>query len=233
MWRLIVPINVRDDVEEHGEWVDVVGLAPRREHVLGQLLDVPILPSVRVDVELEVMPVALNGVRVRACCRVNETDPVVHGLMRVTLAAEIIVSRPTIAYDRGAWFDPSTNDGRQSCMASVLNGHEKRSTSTAFDSTEYPLTLNTMSATIFPFPELALINLDGLMRTVDLLRVVLQVHGHSLSDKLSPLSTIYIARTSSLTEPISKDTGLEKHIVLKDISNLLPTWLNTKRNITW
>ena len=187
MWLLIVPINVRDDVEEHGEGVDIVGLAPRREYVLGQLEDVPPLPAVRVDVDLKVMPVALIGVGVSACCRVNETDHVVHGLMRVTLAAEIIVSRPTIAYNRGAWFDPSTNDGRQSCMASVLNGHEKRSTSTAFDSTEYPLTLNTMSAMIFPFPELAVINLDGLMRTADLLRVVLQVDGHSLSDKWSPV----------------------------------------------
>ena len=114
-------------MEEHGEGVNVVGLAPRREHVLCQLVDVPPLPAVRVDVDLEVMPVALYGVGVRACCRVNETDPVVHGLMRVTLAAEIIVSRPTIAYDLGAWFDPSTNDGRQSCTASVSNGHEERS----------------------------------------------------------------------------------------------------------
>ena len=170
-------------MEEHGEGVDVVGLAPRREHVLCQLVDVPPLPAVRVDIDLEVMPVALYGVGVRACCRVNETDPVVHGLMRVTLAAEIIVSRPTIAYDRGAWFDPSTDDGRQSCMASVFNGHEKRSTSTAFDSTEYPLTLNTMSAMIFPFTELSLINLDDLIRTADLLRVVLQVEGHSLPDR--------------------------------------------------
>ena len=72
-------------------------------------------------------------------------------------------------------------------MASVLNEHEKRSTSTAFDSTEYPLTLNTMSAMIFPFPELALINLDGFMWTADLLRVVLQVDGHCLSDKWSPI----------------------------------------------
>jgi len=167
--RLNAPINARDNVEEHGEGVNVVGLAPRREHVLCQLVDVSLLPAARVDVDLEMMPVAVYGVRVRACCRVNETDPVVHGLMSVTLAAEIIVSRPTIAYDRGAWFDPSTNDGRQSCMASVVNGHEKRSTSTAFDSIEYPLTLNTMSAMIFPFPELALINLDGLMRTANLL----------------------------------------------------------------
>jgi len=129
------------------------------------------------------MPVALNCVGVRASRRVNETDPVVHGLMRVTLAAEIIVSRPTIAYDLGAWFDPSTNDGRQSCTTSVSNGHEERSTSTAFDSTEYPLTLNTMSAMIFPFTELSLINLDDLIRTADLLRVVLQVEGHSLPDR--------------------------------------------------
>ena len=184
--RLNAPISARDDVEEH-EGVDVVGLAPRREHVLGQLEDVPPLPAIRVDVDLQVMPVTLNGVGVSACCRVNETDPLVHGLMRVTLASEFIVSRPTIAYDRGARFDPSTNDGRQSCMASVLNEHEKRSTSTAFDSTEYPLTLNTMSAMIFPFPELDVINLDGLMRTADLLRVVLQVDGHSLSDKFSPV----------------------------------------------
>jgi hypothetical protein len=74
------------------------------------------LPAVRVDVDLQVMPIALNGVRVHARHRVNETDPVLDGLMRVTLAAETIVSRPTIANDRGAWFYPSTNDGRQSCL---------------------------------------------------------------------------------------------------------------------
>ena len=90
---LNAPINARDDVEEHGEGVDVVCLAPRREHVLGQLVDVPPLPAIRVDVDLQVMPVALNGVGVRASRWVNETDPVVHGLMPVTLAAEIIVSR--------------------------------------------------------------------------------------------------------------------------------------------
>ena len=185
--RLNAPISARDDVEEH-EGVDVVGLATRCERVLCQLVDVSLLPAVRVDVDLEVIPVVLYSVPVRPCCWVNETDPLVHGLMRVTLASEFIVSRPTIAYDRGARFDPSTNDGRQSCMASVLNEHEKRSTSTAFDSTEYPLTLNTMSAMIFPFPELAVINLDSLMRTADLLRVVLQVDGHSLSDKWSPVS---------------------------------------------
>ena len=32
---LNAPINARDDVEEHCEGVEVVGLAPRREHVLG------------------------------------------------------------------------------------------------------------------------------------------------------------------------------------------------------
>jgi hypothetical protein len=117
------------------------------------------------------MPIALNGVGVCARYLVNETDPVVHGLMRVTLAADIIVSRPTIANDRGARFYQSTNDGRQSCIGSVANGHEKRSPSTAFDPTEYPLTLNTMSAMIFPFPELALINLDGLIRTADFLEL--------------------------------------------------------------
>ena len=80
------------------------------------------------------MPVALYGVGVRACCVVNEPDPVVHVLMRVTLAAEIIVSRPTIANDRGAWFDPSTNDGRQKCFGSIPNGHKKkRSCGSRFD----------------------------------------------------------------------------------------------------
>ena len=90
-------------------------------------MDVPPLPAVRVDVHFQVTPVGLNGVGVCASRRVDETDPVVHGLMRVTLRAEIIVSRPIIANDLGAWFDPSTNDGRQSCTASVSNGHEERS----------------------------------------------------------------------------------------------------------
>jgi hypothetical protein len=164
-------------VEKHVEGLYVVGLAPRREHVLCQLVDVSLLSTVRVDVHLQVMPVAFNGVCVRACYRVNETDSVVHGLMRVTLPAEIIVTFPTIAY-RGAWFDPSTKLFRQSCIGSVFNGLEKRSTSTAFDPTEYPLALNTMSAT-FPFPELAVINLVDLTKT-NLLRVVFQVDGHNL-----------------------------------------------------
>jgi hypothetical protein len=106
--------------------------------------------------------------------------------MRVTLLVEVIVRGPTIAYDRCAWFDPSTNDGGQRLMVSILNGHEKGFTSTAFDSAEYPLTLNTMSTMKFSFPELAL-NLNGLTRTADLLSVVLQIDGHSLSDKLSPV----------------------------------------------
>jgi hypothetical protein len=107
--------------------------------------------------------------------------------MRVTLVVEVIVRGPTIADDGGAWFDPSTNDGGHRLMVSILNGHEKGFTSTTFHSAEYPLTLNTMSAMIFSFPELALINLNGLTRTADLLRVVLQIDGHSLSDKLSPV----------------------------------------------
>jgi hypothetical protein len=135
------------------------------------LVYVTTLPAVRVDVELQVMPIALYGVRVHARHRVNETDPVVDGLMSVNLAAEIIVSRPTIANDLGVRFYPNTNDGRQSCLGSVANGHEKRSPCTAFDPTEYPLTLNTISAMIFPFPELALINLDGLIRTADFLEL--------------------------------------------------------------
>ena len=53
-------------MEEHGKGVDVVGRAPRREHVLSELVDVSVLPAVRFDVNLQVMPVALNCVGVRA-----------------------------------------------------------------------------------------------------------------------------------------------------------------------
>jgi hypothetical protein len=116
-------------------------------------------------------PVTFDGVCVCACYWVNETDPVVHGLMREPLPVEIIVRRPEIAYDPGLWFNPSKNGDSQRLLGSIFDGHEKRSTSTAFDPTEYPLTLNMMSAIILPFPELTLINLNGLTRTADLVRV--------------------------------------------------------------
>jgi hypothetical protein len=53
-----------------------------------------------------VPPVALYNVGVGACCGVNETDPVVHGLMRVPLPLEIKVRHPTIAYDPGTKWNP-------------------------------------------------------------------------------------------------------------------------------
>jgi hypothetical protein len=68
---------------------------------------------------------------------INETDPVVHDFMRVTLPIETVVRCPTIAYDFRAWFDPSTNNVRQSFSGSIHNGNEKRSTSVAFHCTEY------------------------------------------------------------------------------------------------
>jgi hypothetical protein len=45
-------IDASDEVHEHGEEVDVVGLAPRREHVMGKLVYVTPLPAVRVNVDL-------------------------------------------------------------------------------------------------------------------------------------------------------------------------------------
>jgi hypothetical protein len=100
--------------------------------------------------------------------------------MRVTLLFERIVRCPTIADDLGARFDPSTNNGRQRFSGSILNGNEKRSTSTAFDATKYSLALNMMSAIIFLPTKLALIYLNGLIRTADLLRAALQVDEHGL-----------------------------------------------------
>jgi hypothetical protein len=119
---------------------------------------------------------------------INKTDPVVDGFMRVTLLIETMVRCSTIADDFRAWFDPSTNNVSQSFSGSIHNGHEKLSTSVAFHSTEYSLALNTMSVMIFSFTELALINLNGLIRTADLLRAVVQVDEHSLLDKVSPIS---------------------------------------------
>jgi hypothetical protein len=119
---------------------------------------------------------------------INETNPVVDGFMRVTLLIETMVRCPTIADDFRACVDPSTNNVSQSFSGSIHNGHEKLSTSVAFDSTEYSLALNTMSAMIFSFTELAVVNLNGLIRTADLLRAVVQVDEHNLSDKVSPIS---------------------------------------------
>jgi hypothetical protein len=44
-----------------------------------------------------------------------------------------------LADDVGAWFNPSTSNSHQHFSGSILNGQEKRPSSTAFHSTKYVL----------------------------------------------------------------------------------------------
>jgi hypothetical protein len=128
--RLIkAPIGVCDEVKEFGELVDVFCLAPCGEHVVCQIINVVPLPVERIYENFQLPPAALNCIGVGASIRVNETDSVINGLMRVTWLFERMVRRPTIANDFGDRFDPSTNNGRQRFSGSILNGNENRSTS--------------------------------------------------------------------------------------------------------
>jgi len=109
-------------------------------------------------------------------------------------------------------------NGRQSVGGSVRNGNEKRFTGLALNTAKHSLLFNRVASVIFAPNELALVNLDGLVRTADLLGAALHVHEHGLSAELAPI------RDRSRTEAMlffDKGGRFAAHDVVCEKHNLL------------
>ena len=172
-------------------------------------------------------PCAFHGVCVGASVRVNEPYAVVDGVVRVTLRVGIAVRTPTITDDRSAGFDPCIYYGHQSFGGSVRYGNEKRFTGLALNTAKHPLPLNRVAPAVFARSELALVDLDGLLRTADLLRAAFHEYEHGISAELAPV------RDCSRTEAMlgfdkggrfaAHDVVCEKHNLLEsEVSMIKP-----------
>ena len=175
-WSAGGPVAGCDDGNKLSEMRHPLCLAPRRKHVVGQMEFVVLLPAVRSKEGLNVAPFALNSICVIPSARINERDGVIRGAVRVTMRPDILIRSPAIADERGAGFDPSTNNARQCVGGCVRNGNKKCSTGLTFHNAKHPLALYRVSPMVFTPTKLALINLNGPVRTAKLLRAALEAH---------------------------------------------------------
>ena len=181
------PVGGCGDGKKLSELRHLLCLAPRRKHVVGQMEFIVLLLAVRSKEGLNVTPRALDSICVIPGVRVNERDRMIHGAVRVTVGPDILICSPAIADERGAGFDPSTNNARQYVGGTVRNGNKKCSTGLAFHTTKHPLALYRVSPMVFTLTELTLINLNGPVRTAKLLRAALQVYQQYLPAEHSPV----------------------------------------------
>jgi len=71
-----------------------------------------VIPTVVLPEEnLDVTPLAHDGIGVGPSVRINKMDAVVDSVRRVTLRIKIAICTPAITYDRSAGFNPVTYDG--------------------------------------------------------------------------------------------------------------------------
>jgi len=94
---------------------------------------------------------------------------------------------PAITDECSDGFDPCIYNSHQSVGSSVRNGNKKRFTRLTLNAAKHPLPLNKMAPVIFAPTELALIDLNSLVRTADLLGAALHAHEHGLSAELAPV----------------------------------------------
>jgi hypothetical protein len=100
-------VHACNDSDELCEVVHVVGSAPRRKHVVGQVIDVVHHATVGFQQCLDMTQRALDCVRMSSSTHINETDPEVDCLVCVCVAVrfDISVCRPAVTDDCSAGFD--------------------------------------------------------------------------------------------------------------------------------
>ena len=118
---------------------------------------------------------------------IDEVDFVVDCVVRETLSGEIAVHTPAITDDHTAGFDPVMYDGRQCVGSSARYGNKKCSAGHSFNTAKHPLTLMKVFSMVLSPTELALVNLDGLVRTTKFFRAALYEHQHGFPAEHSPI----------------------------------------------
>jgi len=111
---------------------------------------------------------------------------VIHDELRVTVGPDILIRSQAID-EHCAGFNPRANNASQCVGVSVRNGNKKCSTVLVFNTAKHPLVLYRVSPMVFTPTELALINLNGLVRTAELLRAALKVYRQYLPAEQSPV----------------------------------------------
>ena len=214
-------------MKKFSELVHTLCSAPRREHVMGKVVNVISLPVVRVEIGLYVTPSTHDSIGVSAILMVNELYAMVDGAVCVTSRVEIAVRTPAVTDDRSAGFDPCIYNGHQSVGGSVRNGNEKRSPGLALNTAKHPPPLNRIAPAVLALTELALVDLYGLVRTAGLLRAALYVGEHLLSAQLAPVRertrTVVMLLFVMAGRYAAYDVVCEKHNLLEsEVSMLKP-----------
>ena len=76
---------------------------------------------------------------------------------------------------------------------------------------KHPLSLDRVAPVIFALTELALVDFDGLVRTVDLLKAALQIRQHGLSAELAPISDRFRTELMLLLDNVDRNAA---HVVV-------------------
>ena len=181
------PICARDEMQEFEEWWDSLGPAPRHEHIVCEMVTIILRLFVWPQEDLQAMPRGLDRVGVVPRVWIDEPEAMIDGAVRVTLRLETAISTPAIADDRRAWFDPVTYNSHQRVGGPVRNGNKKCSAGPSFYTAKHPLTLNRVPSTVLAPTDLALVNLDDLIRATDFLRAARHEIEHGFPAELPPI----------------------------------------------
>ena len=103
-------------------------------------------------------------------------------------------------------------------MGSVRYGNKKGFTGPAFDSARHPLALNWVSPVVFSPSELALVELNGLVRTAGLLRVALQIYQQCVSAEHTPVCKGVITEVMFALDLVGRFAAQD---VVRKVQNLL------------
>jgi hypothetical protein len=211
-------IHGLDDGKELTELRHKFCLATRREHVMGQMEFVGLPPVVWSKESLNMTPRTLDGISMIPSFGIDERDRVIYGAVRVNQRSNIPIRSPAITDELSAGFDPGTNDVRQCVGGSVRCGNKECSTGLAFNTAIHTLVLNRVSPAVFSPPELALVDLNGLVRTTDFLRAAFQLYQHCLSAEHTPVSDRVITEVMFVLDVVGRFAAQD---VVREVQNLL------------
>ena len=154
---------------------------------------------------------------------IYERNAVVHGKVRVTLRFEIPIRSPRITDERSAGFDSSTDNVRRCVGGSIGYGNKKCTNGPAFDSAKHQLALKRVSAMVFSPTELTLVDLNGPVRTADLLRAALQVYQQCLSAGHIPVRDRVFTEVMFVLDVFGRFAAQD---VVREVQNLLEGEVN-------
>jgi hypothetical protein len=96
-----------------------------REHEMGEMIDVFLLPAVGVNESLNSPPCSFDCVHVSPRPLINESDQMVESAVCVAVGFQILVCRPAVTDDCSAGYHSGSNDNHQGVSGSVRNGHKE------------------------------------------------------------------------------------------------------------